>query len=203
MSSIGDLILWVPGLLLALTVHEYSHGIVAYALGDPTPKRAGRLTFNPIAHLDPIGTIAIFLFHIGWAKPVPINPYFFKNPRRDIIIVSVAGPAANLVTAVLFGIVLKILTAMGQFRTPIWMMILYTMDINAILMMFNLIPIPPLDGSKILFGLVDFDARTIHTIERLGPPILLAAILLGAISGFNILWMIIYPAVLIFHIIFV
>ena len=202
MFDISNLILWVPGLLLALTVHEYSHGRVAYALGDPTPKRAGRLTLNPISHLDVMGTIAIFLFHIGWAKPVPINPYFFKNPRRDIVLVSIAGPAANFFAALASGIILKILTMLGQYHSYLWLMFLYTMDINVILMVFNLIPIPPLDGSKVLFNLANMRESTIFTMERIGPPILFAVIFLGALSGFNILWIIIYPAVMAFHLFF-
>ena len=203
MQDISTLILWVPGLLFALTVHEYAHGRVAYALGDPTPKRAGRLTFNPIAHLDPIGTVMIFLFHIGWAKPVPVNPYFFRNPRRDIVLVSAAGPLANLITALAAGTILKVLTFTGQFRTLLWMMILYTMDINVILMVFNLIPIPPLDGSKVLFGLLKTSQATMAAMERIGPLILLMVIVLGSISGFNVLWMLLYPFVLAFHKLFV
>lgn len=197
-----DLILWVPGLLFALTIHEYSHGRVAFALGDPTAQRMGRLTLNPLAHLDVMGTIAIFLFHIGWAKPVPINPYFFKKPRRDMILVSLAGPAANFAAAIGSGLLLKILKMVGQYHTSLWLMFLYTMDINVILMIFNLIPIPPLDGSKVLFNLVEMRESTIYNMERLGPPILLAVIFLGALSGFNILWMIIEPAVFAFHLFF-
>ncbi len=202
MLDISNLILWVPGLLLALTVHEYSHGRVAFALGDPTAQRAGRLTLNPLSHLDLMGTIAIFLFHIGWAKPVPINPYFFKKPRRDMILVSLAGPAANLAAAIVSGIFLKILTMLGQYNRPLWLMFLYMMDINVILMVFNLIPIPPLDGSKVLFNFARMSESTIYNMERIGPPILFAVIFLGALSGFNILWMIIQPAVFAFHLIF-
>ncbi len=89
-----------PPLLLALTLHEYAHGYVAYRLGDPTARNAGRLTLNPLSHLDPIGTIAFFFIKFGWAKPVPVNPYYFKNPRQDMLWVALAGPVTNLLLAV-------------------------------------------------------------------------------------------------------
>ncbi len=201
-SGIAQLFLWLPGLLFALTVHEYAHGRVAYALGDPTPARAGRLTLNPLSHLDPLGTIALFLFHFGWAKPVPINPYYFRHPRRDIVLVSLAGPGANLLTAIAAGIILKILTRVGYIYNPLWYMVLYTMDINVILAMFNLIPIPPLDGSKILFGLAKVRPSTVFFLERYGPTILLAVIVFGALSGINILWFFIQPGIKLFHAVF-
>ncbi len=202
-SGLAQLFLWLPGLLFALTIHEYAHGRVAYALGDPTPARAGRLTLNPLAHLDPLGTIALFLFHFGWAKPVPVNPYYFRNPRRDIVLVSIAGPAANLLTAVAAGIALKFLSFTNLYRSALWFMVLYTMDINVILAMFNLIPIPPLDGSKVLFGLAKLRPSTVFFLEHYGPMILLAVIIFGSMTGFNILWAFISPGLLFFHAIFV
>ncbi len=203
MEGLLNLLLWVPGLLLALTFHEFSHGMVAYKLGDPTPERAGRLTLNPLAHLDVMGTIALFLFHFGWAKPVPINPHFLRNPKRDMIFIAIAGPAANFILAIIAGIIVKILSTIGQSGTILWYMMVYTMDINVILMAFNLIPIPPLDGSKILFGLTNINPRTIYNLERMGPMILLGIIILGSMSGFNILFIFISPAIMIFHQIFI
>ncbi len=203
MDGLLNLLLWVPGLLLALTFHEFSHGMVAYKLGDPTPERAGRLTLNPLAHLDVMGTIALFLFHFGWAKPVPINPHFLRNPKRDMIYIAIAGPAANFILAIIAGIIVKILSAIGQSGTIPWYMTVYTMDINVILMTFNLIPIPPLDGSKILFGLTNINPRTIYNLERMGPMILLGIIILGSMSGFNILFIFIRPVMMIFHQIFI
>ncbi|MCD6595032.1 site-2 protease family protein [bacterium] len=203
MSNMVESILWIPGLLLALTFHEYAHGKVAYELGDPTAARAGRLTLNPLSHLDPLGTIALFIFHIGWAKPVPINPYYFKNPRRDTVLVSIAGPAVNFILAIISGLILKIMSSMGLYNTPGWRMILYTMDINVILAMFNLIPVPPLDGSKILFGIVKMRDSTMFMLERFGPMILLGLILLGSFTGFNILRLVIYPGMAIFNAIFI
>lgn len=97
---ITELLLLAPPLLFALTFHEFAHGLVAYRLGDPTAKAAGRLTLNPLKHLDPLGTIAFFFIKIGWAKPVPVNPGYFKNPKKDMLWVALAGPATNLVLAV-------------------------------------------------------------------------------------------------------
>ena len=114
MTNFTTIILLAPGILAALTVHEFSHGWMAYRLGDSTAKDAGRLTLNPIAHLDPIGTIILFFPpHFGWARPVPVNPYNFANPRRDLLIVSAAGPAANLVLAFISGMMLRFIGASG------------------------------------------------------------------------------------------
>ncbi|RKZ34662.1 site-2 protease family protein [bacterium] len=202
MNEFAQMLLWIPGLLMALTIHEYAHGRMAYELGDPTAARAGRLTLNPISHLDPVGTIALFLFHIGWAKPVPINPYFFRKPRRDMILVSVAGPGANFVLAIFAGLILKIFTKFGMAHGHALNIILYTMDINVILGMFNLIPVPPLDGSKILFSIANLRNSTVFLLERFGPMILLAIIVLGSLSRFNILWLFISPALILFRAIF-
>ena len=199
MSGFADLILWVPGLLLALSFHEFSHGYVAYRLGDPTPARAGRLTLNPLAHLDPIGTMMLFLFHFGWAKPVPVNPYYFRNPRRDMVLVAAAGPVANLILAVLAGLLAKLLVILGTSSRVLFYMVVYTMDINVILMMFNLIPIPPLDGSKVLFGLAKVDPQTEAFLERNGPMMLLVLILLGGLTNINIFSVWIMPFVRIFN----
>jgi Zn-dependent protease len=109
------IILLAPPILLALTFHEFMHGWVAYRLGDPTAKLAGRLTMNPLAHLDPIGTIMIFLVRFGWAKPVPVNPRYFSQPKRDMLLVSVAGPAANMLLAFLSGLLLRSIYA-GTFN---------------------------------------------------------------------------------------
>ncbi|HEY3373893.1 MAG TPA: site-2 protease family protein [Candidatus Aquicultor sp.] len=138
----------LPALLLCLTVHEFMHGYVAYRLGDTTAKEQGRLTFNPIKHLDPFGTLAIIFLPFGWAKPVPVNPYRFRNPRRDMVIVGVAGPIANFIAAF---IVAKLLLLGGVFTAPyVATLIDVIVMINVALGIFNLLPIPPLDGSKII-----------------------------------------------------
>ena len=130
----------------ALIIHEFSHAYVAYKLGDPTPKAMGRLTLNPLAHLDLVGTLAIFLIGFGWAKPVPINPYNFKNIRRDTALVSLAGPGANFILAII-GLFILYLIGNNWFLEPFIL-------INIVLGTFNLIPLGPLDGFKILSGIL-------------------------------------------------
>lgn len=150
-------------ILVAITFHEVAHGYTAYILGDPTAKNAGRLTLNPIKHLDPIGTIALFLIHIGWAKPVPIQPAFFEDPRRGLILTSLAGPAANIGLAAVFAALFHLLSfgAGGIIATgspglvqPLLYMCQIGVLINIALAVFNLLPVPPLDGSNILLGLL-------------------------------------------------
>lgn len=144
-------------LIVAATVHEYAHAYVADRLGDPTPRAYGRLTLNPLAHLDPIGSLLILLVGFGWAKPVPINPSHFGNWRRDTIIVAAAGPLANVTLLFALGIPYKLglLDVGGPGPAlPAQSLMLRMMVINAMLAVFNLLPVPPLDGSKILMGVL-------------------------------------------------
>jgi len=153
MNYIANKLLILPGILLGLSIHEFSHGYAALKMGDDTALMQGRLTLNPIKHIDPMGFMCLLLFGFGWAKPVMINSRNFKNPRRDDAIVAIAGPAANLLTAVLFVLLMKLAdtympyNALGQI---IWEVLSNTVVINLVLMVFNLIPIPPLDGHHIL-----------------------------------------------------
>ena len=189
-NFIIELIILAPPLLLALTLHEFSHGFVAWRLGDPTARQAGRLTMNPLSHLDPIGTIAFFFIKFGWAKPVPVNPAYFRNPRRDMLWVALAGPVSNLALAVISAILTKavwlIATTVPYSRlleavlVPFNQMLLASVWINLVLAIFNFLPIPPLDGSRILSGLLPEDmARSYAEIERYG----FIIILLLAFSG--------------------
>ena len=150
----------VPCVLIALTFHEFAHGYMAYKLGDPTAKNFGRLTLNPLKHLDPIGTICMIFFHFGWAKPVPINSRYFKKPRRDMALTAAAGPIMNFILALFGMLVCRILTkifvafpAQSDFVYYIQYAALtlfsYFHMLNLSLGVFNLIPIPPLDGSRI------------------------------------------------------
>lgn len=147
------LVMAVP-LLLSLVIHEYAHGRVALAFGDPTAKYNGRLTLNPLAHLDPIGTLALFLVGFGWAKPVPVNPANLHPRRLGDIMVSLAGPLSNLALAALSGALLRVLLLAGDPEWPVYepgkMMLWWTMAVNLILCIFNLIPLFPLDGHHIL-----------------------------------------------------
>lgn len=181
-QTILNLIIIMPVFLLSISVHEFSHGYAAYLKGDPTAKNRGRLTLNPVAHLDVMGTLVLVLTQmIGWAKPVPVNPGFFKDPRKDMMFVSVAGPASNLVLAFLLALFRHFLIFTGLL--PAWsgiyltgsgaadvvgMLFFLGIRLNIALAFFNLIPVPPLDGSKILRGLLP--PRYDHIINKLEGP---------------------------------
>ncbi len=159
-DKIIDLLFVIPCVLFALTVHEVSHGYMAYRLGDPTARNMGRLTLNPMKHLDPVGTICMILFHFGWARPVPINTRYFKKPRRDTALTAAAGPVSNFIMALLGVLIRQILLAIFM-RHPAESQFAFNMQyaaltlfsyfhiLNLSLGLFNLIPMPPLDGSRI------------------------------------------------------
>lgn len=160
-SSPGEwlmsLIFMLPGIIIALSFHEFSHAVVAYKLGDPTPKEQGRVTINPAAHIDAIGFIALIFVRFGWGKPVEINPANFKHPRRDELLVSLAGVVMNFILAVVFTLVLRFYvagTGAGMYSAnmggSVYEIIFYIVYINLVLMIFNLLPIPPLDGFNII-----------------------------------------------------
>lgn len=189
-------LLTVP-LLIAVTFHEVAHGMVADRLGDPTARYAGRLTLNPIKHLDLIGTLVfIFTRMIGWAKPVPVNPYNLRNPRRDMMLISIAGPSANFAIAVigafLYNILVRTPLLPEEIYIPLLWMLRYCVILNLGLAVFNLIPIPPLDGSKILMGILPYKhAVAFSRIEPYGFIILLGLIFFG-ITGY-----IIFPIIIV------
>jgi len=200
--NIQIIILLIPPILLALTFHEFMHGWAAYKKGDPTAKMAGRLTMNPIAHLDPIGTLMLFLVHFGWAKPVPVDPRYFRNPKRDMLIVAAAGPLANMILALLSGLLVRLFRG-GQFNflplnifQPVYTMIILSLQINLALAIFNLVPIPPLDGSKILMGIVPqrYESQ-IEWLEHYGSYFLMAIIVIGMVTNVSILGVFINPYV--------
>lgn len=149
--DIMSFIAGLPGLILAMAVHEYAHARAAVALGDITPRMTGRLTLNPLAHIDPIGLLMLILAHFGWAKPVMINPRNFKNYKRDDILVSLAGPAANLLLAFLTLVVLLIYSKFfGRMSQGTYLVLQLIVLYNINFAIFNMIPLPPLDGSNIL-----------------------------------------------------
>lgn len=190
MTSIQELIILTPPFLLALTVHEFAHGSVAYRLGDPTAARMGRLTLNPLKHLDPLGVLAFFLMKIGWAKPVPVDPRYFKNPRQDMIWVSLAGPGSNLVMALISAVLAKalVIVSLGLpyfILMPLMQMFVASIWINIMLAVFNLVPIPPLDGSKILGGLLPRDLAALYSrLEPYGFIVLLVLFYTGILPRF-------------------
>jgi Zn-dependent protease len=170
----------LPALLVAIVFHEYAHAQAADALGDPTPRYSGRLTLNPLAHLDPVGLLALWFFRFGWAKPVPVNPYNFRDPRRGMVLVAMAGPAMNLFLAFLTMLVLRLTGVSLSAAGPIVSQLLLY---NVLLAAFNIIPVPPLDGSKILAGLLPRSAgRYIAQIEPYGWVVLLALLWTGILQ---------------------
>jgi Zn-dependent protease len=192
--QIQTLLLIAPPILLALTFHEYAHAYVANRLGDDTAKQSGRLSLNPLRHLDPLGTIMIFLVHFGWAKPVPVNPYRLKNPKKDMLWISAAGPCANMILALASGVLLRLLVATAgeadrhSFMGLLTYVVFMSLQINLALAIFNILPIAPLDGSKILSGLLPAGfEKMLYFMERYGPFILLGLIIFGSATGVSVL----------------
>lgn len=179
-----DMIFRIPALLIALTVHEYAHARAAVWLGDYTPRYAGRLTLNPVAHLDPLGLIMLWLFKFGWAKPVPINPNNFRDIRQGTFLVSLAGPGSNVLMALITKIIIVLFYKL-HLLTDGWAMVLgLTYEYNIILAIFNLIPLPPLDGSKVLMSLLPGrQSYWFASIEPYGPFILMALVYIGVIGA--------------------
>lgn len=147
-------LVWVAALLSAITVHEFAHAWMAVRLGDPTPKLQGRLTLNPIAHLDPIGTLMLLLVRFGWGKPVQFDPFNLENPRRDSALISLAGPFSNILLATIFSLLLRLSVTFGTGIPLIATLAPPFILLNVILAVFNMIPVHPLDGGKILVGIL-------------------------------------------------
>ena len=170
----------IVSILYTVDVHEYSHAQMASLLGDNTAKDYGRLTLNPFAHLDALGFLMLITIGFGWGKPVPFNPINLKNYKRDSALIAFAGPGANLISAIFFGLIYKFITPVLGLNNLLSLFLMWLIIYNAILMIFNLIPIPPLDGSKILFSLLperfsNFEAN----FTRQGPFILLILVFLS------------------------
>jgi len=177
MFDLSFFVLTLPILLIVITVHEFSHALVADRLGDPTPRLAGRLTLNPVAHIDPIGFVMLLIVRFGWAKPVPINPYNFRNPRSGALLVSLAGPISNFLFAWIVAIILRTVPLGSDLLSEIMS---YTIFINLALGVFNLIPIPPLDGSHVLeFFLPPHRYEIMQQLEQYGFIILILIIFAG------------------------
>ncbi|MCL1817091.1 MAG: site-2 protease family protein [Clostridiales bacterium] len=184
----------VPVVIIALPIHEYAHARVAYSFGDPTAKNNGRLTLNPLKHLDLVGTILLIVAQFGWAKPVPINPFFFQgNRKRKILYVSLAGPVSNLLQAIIGTTFIKLIPWLSFYSDNsismsilrwLFTFLVFYVHLNLVLAIFNLLPMPPLDGSKILAGfLPDRYAEFIcNTLERYGFIILIVLLFTGLLS---------------------
>lgn len=145
-------IIILPALFVAITLHELAHGLTAYLMGDDTAKKSGRLTLNPIAHIDIGGFLMLMILGFGWAKPVPINPFKFKNRKFGTILVSIAGPTTNILLALIFSIILTNIS--GPINNIVYTLLISSIWYNVVLALFNLLPLPPLDGSKILASLL-------------------------------------------------
>ena len=193
------LVLLIPVLLFALVFHEFSHGWVAYKLGDPTAKNQGRLTLNPLSHLDPFGSMMILFVGFGWAKPVPVDSRYLANPRKDMMKIAFAGPASNLLLALIGGILIRLTGYAGPLTS---MLILFT-QINISLAVFNMIPIPPLDGSQIFSGImIRRNPQLVMQLQTYGPQILMGLILFGMLTGVSIIWAFMRPFVNLFMFLF-
>lgn len=184
LQNLTQLLLGIPAILIALTFHEYAHGKVAYFLGDPTPRNQGRLTLNPLAHLDILGTLLLIVAGFGWAKPVQINPFYFQMDRRKgMMLVGLAGPLMNLVLGYLAAVLLNILLRMNLGGVWLQTFLNLLVGYNVVLAVFNLIPVPPLDGSRVLAGILPPEgAEAVYRLESYGTLILLLLIATGIIS---------------------
>ena len=186
------LILLIPVLVFALVFHEFSHAWVANQLGDPTAKYAGRLTLNPLAHLDIFGSLMILFVGFGWAKPVPVDSRHLCNTRIDMMKVAFAGPASNLLLALISGTIIRATGYMGSLTT---MLVMFT-QINIMLAVFNMIPIPPLDGSQIFSGfMVRRNPDMVYKLQIYGPQILMGLILFGMFTRISPIWWVMRPFV--------
>lgn len=204
--TIERILLTAGPIFLALTVHEFFHAWTALKFGDPTARDLGRVTLNPLAHLDPLGTLMLFVAGFGWAKPVPVNPLNFRNPRVADFWVSAAGPLSNFGLAILFGLIFRIYVSVEpETATRIWLagyeFLRYSVIINVVLAIFNLIPLYPLDGSHVLRNLLPpMMAAKLDQIQKYGPYILIGLVILGRFGGG--LWIILRPPVSFFTQIF-
>lgn len=197
-----NLLSLIPGFIVGLTFHEFSHAFVATRLGDPTARSLGRLTLNPLAHLDLFGSLMLVFAGFGWAKPVPVDARYLRSPRRDMAMIALAGPLSNVLLAMLIGFGLRVAYPAGFLSTQdmstlsatiAWVSV-QAVWINIILAAFNIIPIPPLDGSRILASIVP--ERWNHgyeQFERVGPFLLLGLVLLASFSGVSVFSRLISP----------
>lgn len=185
-----EIVAWVTGFLAALTVHEAAHAAVANYMGDPTARYAGRITLNPLKHLDPVGTLLLLIIGFGWGKPVPVNSLNFSNPRAGQILTALAGPLANFALALLLALPINFLLDPGSMAFHFVRVMLL---INVILMVFNLLPVYPLDGGNIVAPLLPPRAQVVFF--QYGPAVLFGVIALDYVFKTGILWSILGPLI--------
>jgi Zn-dependent protease len=190
------MVMMTPIVLFSLTIHEYSHGRVAFMLGDPTAKLKGRLSFNPLKHLDPIGVLFFYFVGFGWAKPVPVDPRNFMNPRKDLMYVSLAGPFANIVLALICGFFIRMTDPNEHMN--LFYLLTFGVYINVALAVFNMLPVFPLDGAGVIKGLVSpAIALRLHSLDKISGFILLGVFLMDHFLHTGILWYAVgYPVML-------
>lgn len=198
LSSFDTFIFFVVALVIAITIHEFCHAWVATLLGDPTARLSGRLTLNPISHLDPLGTIMLFLAGFGWGRPVPYNPHFVRKGKVGETLIALAGPASNIIVAFIFALPARIYFLQTGVipEGSLFRFLAIVITLNVLLAAFNLIPIPPLDGSKLLYLILDklsFGHVNWATFERVGPMVLLALIFAERLFNINIIFRILEP----------
>jgi Zn-dependent protease len=185
-----EFVFGIVAIILAIDIHEFSHAWAAEHLGDPTPRLQGRLTLNPLAHLDPLGTIMLVLIHFGWGKPVQFDPYNLRSPRRDGAMISLAGPTSNILLAILCSLVIR-LPIPAIFTAFLVQLLIF----NVVLAIFNLVPIHPLDGFKVVEGILPpRQAAEWHELERYGM-IFLLALLLPIFGGGALISRLISPVI--------
>lgn len=192
MLNFQEMLFRLPIIFMAITIHEYAHGYAAFKMGDPTAKFQGRLSLNPLAHMDIVGALAMLLLGFGWAKPVPINPNNFRNRKKGTVIVSLAGPLSNiflaLLGAVIYGILLRFYVNIGNISEMFAVALLgifgQMIVLNVSFAVFNLVPFPPLDGSKILGAVLPWRYQyKIMQYERYAFPVLIILMVSGALDG--------------------
>ncbi len=192
MSFIIEKIIYVvPAVLIALSLHEFAHGWASYMLGDPTPKSQGRLSINPFQHLDLVGTLLLFFFGFGWAKPVMVDSRYYENPKSDMVKVALAGPVMNFVVAFISLFIIGILEKVGVSINSLSIYVINLLNCIALidigLGVFNLIPVPPLDGSKVLLAILPAKSYFSYMrYEQFGMIVLMLFVCLGAFDGFLI-----------------
>tara|TARA_B110000240_G_C13434526_1_gene425210 strand:+ start:386 stop:970 length:585 start_codon:yes stop_codon:yes gene_type:complete len=190
--------------MFALSFHEFAHAWMASKCGDNTAARMGRLTLNPLAHLDPIGSLMILFVGFGWAKPVPVDGRNLKDPRKDMMKVAAAGPLSNLLLALIAGLLFRFLNSTQLLTDSLFILLIYFTRINITLAVFNLIPVAPLDGSQIFSSyLMKKNPTLAWKIQSYGPQVLFGLILFSYVTGFSVLWIIMEPFVNFFMLLFV